>query len=1109
MPDEKIPVTTFGLKPEKLINLLRLAEPDESDAKSGHMAQDLRTDHDSDVDTADYQLGEQIGPYKLVSVLGEGGLGIVYLAEQEKPLRRQVALKIIKPGMDSKQVIARFESERQALALLDHENIAKVFDAGTTVNGCPYFAMEYINGVTITEYCDKEKICIDERLKLFIQICEAIQHAHHKGIIHRDIKSSNILVAIHDKKPVPKVIDFGISKAINQPLTERTLVTERGKLIGTPEYMSPEQADIANLNIDTRSDIYSLGVLLYVLLTGVLPFDQKRLRNSPFSDIQKIIREEIPPRPSTRLSGLGENAFTVAENRSSELASLSHRLRKELEWIPLKALRKEPSRRYRSAAEFADDIRNYLNGKPLIAGPESKVYKVTKFIHRNRPFVFSAAVVLFVLAAGAVISTLFAIGQSRARTKAVIAERIARLESEQAKKAQNYAERLAYYGAIQTVAAKVANNDFSTVRATLEETDPQRRGWEWGYLMQMCRLPDWSLQAYPAAISMLQISQDGQYILTAGALSITLRDNAAKSKWEAAFGPHPRWPGYAAFAPQNTFVAVIINGGLYAYDLQSGKVIYQSSPLGFCSLCIHPHENTLYAGTSDGTLFVFDTTNWTVKNSRKFAEGRIWHLAIGSKGDRLAIAAGNRTGELTFICNSSDLRTLYTFKPWEQNNIRGLAILDNLNLLLVVEKTLTHVCSLDDGEKIARLDGHNQDVFAIAPSSDETKVVTASIDGQVNVYDTNNWNIGLNQPFTKLKTQPESIKPTATIYHGSAVYYAAIYPDGTVLSAAVDGTLKKWSNPYTSEIRSTIKIPPCDSKGPYSLDFRQDGRKLAYTGWWQCNQVILFDIPAKKTEYINVQGFNDLPDSRWVRFRPKSNELAVQTSGGLRFFDTETRDNPQIRYLPMREELTDFAFDSSGKIIAVSYISGGVQLLDIETGLPSAIKLEQEAVEACRLAFSADCTALTAIGQTRRPSNVYVWDLPTGRLRSHFKPPYGDTKKSAIAFHPQGRLIASGQNNGQIALWDTENGELMRLLVGHGEGPVNSLEFSPDGLRLLSGGTDRTVRVWDWHLDRPLLTINQEWYALSARFSPDGLAIANTDLYPVGAWIRTSVPLDN
>ena len=213
MPDEKIPVTTFGLKPEKLINLLRLAEPDESDAKSGHMAQDLRTDHDSDVDTADYHLGEQIGPYKLVSVLGEGGLGIVYLAEQEKPLRRQVALKIIKPGMDSKQVIARFEGERQALALLDHENIAKVFDAGTTVNGCPYFAMEYINGVTITEYCDKEKICIDERLKLFIQICEAIQHAHQKGIIHRDIKSSNILVAIHDEKPVPKVIDFGISQS--------------------------------------------------------------------------------------------------------------------------------------------------------------------------------------------------------------------------------------------------------------------------------------------------------------------------------------------------------------------------------------------------------------------------------------------------------------------------------------------------------------------------------------------------------------------------------------------------------------------------------------------------------------------------------------------------------------------------------------------------------------------------------------------------------------------------------------------------------------------------------------------------------------------------------
>ncbi len=362
--------------------------------------------------------GSKVGHYKLLSILGEGGMGIVYLAEQEKPIRRQVALKVIKPGMDSARVIARFEAERQALALLDHPNIAHVHDAGTTENGRPYFVMEYVKGLSITEHCDRHKLTIEDRLNLFRQVCLAVHHAHQKGIIHRDIKPSNILISTQDDQILPKIIDFGVAKALAQPLTERTLVTEQGQLFGTPEYMSPEQADMANEDIDTRSDIYSLGVLLYVLLTGVLPFDSATFREGGIDHIRQVIRETDPKTPSTRLTSLGEEAKKVAQSRRTEITTLAKKLHKELEWIPLKAMRKDRAERYRSASELADDIENYLKGDPLIAGPPSSVYRLKKFLRRHKAAVMGVAAVLTVLLGGIVVSTLFAIGQARARAEA-------------------------------------------------------------------------------------------------------------------------------------------------------------------------------------------------------------------------------------------------------------------------------------------------------------------------------------------------------------------------------------------------------------------------------------------------------------------------------------------------------------------------------------------------------------------------------------------------------------------------------------------------------------------------------------------------------------------
>jgi len=364
------------------------------------------------------EIGARVGRFKLLSVLGEGGMGIVYLAEQEQPIKRRVALKVIKPGMDSKRVIARFEAERQALALLDHPNIAHVYDASTTENSRPYFVMEYVKGLPITEFCDRRKLSIEERLGIFLQICHAVHHAHQKGIIHRDIKPSNILVTNQDDQVIPKIIDFGVAKAISQPLTDHTLLTEQGQLFGTPEYMSPEQADLAGEDIDIRSDIYSLGVLLYELLTGTLPFDSKTLRKGGIDHIREVIHEIAPKTPSTQLSSLGEEAKKIAQSRRTEVGTLVKRLHLELEWIPLKAMRKERTERYRSASEFADDIENYLKGTPLLAGPPSTVYRLRKFVRRNRVLVAAVGVVLLVLAIGILASTVFAIGQARARIEA-------------------------------------------------------------------------------------------------------------------------------------------------------------------------------------------------------------------------------------------------------------------------------------------------------------------------------------------------------------------------------------------------------------------------------------------------------------------------------------------------------------------------------------------------------------------------------------------------------------------------------------------------------------------------------------------------------------------
>lgn len=451
--------------------------------------------------------GTLVGPYKLLQQIGEGGMGTVFMAEQEQPVRRKVALKIIKSGMDSKQVVARFEAERQALAMMDHINIAKVLDAGTTETGRPYFVMELVHGVPITEYCDANQLTQQQRLDLFIPVCQAIQHAHQKGIIHRDIKPSNILVTLYDDKPVPKVIDFGVAKAVEQRLTEKTLFTNYGTLVGTFEYMSPEQAELNAFGVDTRSDVYSLGVLLYELLTGTTPLEKTRLRTMAYGELVRIIKEEEPPRPSVRISSSGTLA-KLAAARKTDASKLSSMVKGELDWIVMKCLEKDRTRRYEGASALARDVQRYLAGDPVEACLPTLGYRMQKSYRKHRTAILTAGAFAVVLLLASAVSLSFGVLAKQSERRAIVQEQLAVANAGEAIKQQEFAqEKLQeateakldleeergkliqrdYASAIRLAASALREPTLTAAREILEETQEDLRGWEWNYLYRKCQ----------------------------------------------------------------------------------------------------------------------------------------------------------------------------------------------------------------------------------------------------------------------------------------------------------------------------------------------------------------------------------------------------------------------------------------------------------------------------------------------------------------------------------------------------------------------------------------------------------------------------------------------